>query len=58
MGRDASNTGWLTLTFSLQKKFEFLFGDKLEVVWLCQVSCGDSGVVVREFSERPVTECG
>jgi hypothetical protein len=31
-GRDASNMGWLTFTFSLQKKFESLFGDKLEVV--------------------------
>ncbi|XP_077979602.1 protein flightless-1 homolog isoform X2 [Glandiceps talaboti] len=35
-GRDASNMGWLTFTFSLQKKFESLFGDKLEVVRLCQ----------------------
>lgn len=39
-GRDASNMGWLTFTFSLQKKFETLFGDKLEVVRLCQV-CSD-----------------
>lgn len=31
-GRDASNMGWLTFTFSLQKKFKSLFGDKLEVV--------------------------
>ncbi|ESN93094.1 hypothetical protein HELRODRAFT_96186 [Helobdella robusta] len=31
-GRDAGNMGWLTFTFSLQKKFEALFGDKLEVV--------------------------
>ncbi|XP_035825487.1 protein flightless-1 homolog isoform X3 [Aplysia californica] len=31
-GRDASNMGWLTFTFSLQKKFQSLFGDKLEVV--------------------------
>ncbi|KAK2714542.1 protein flightless-1-like isoform X2 [Artemia franciscana] len=31
-GRDASNMGWLTFTFSLQKKFESLFGNKLEVV--------------------------
>lgn len=30
-GRDASNMGWLTFTFSLQKKFKALFGDKLEV---------------------------
>lgn len=31
-GREASNMGWLTFTFSLQKKFKALFGDKLEVV--------------------------
>ena len=31
-GRDASDMGWLTFTFSLQKKFESLFGSKLEVV--------------------------
>nr|CAI5832976.1 unnamed protein product [Callosobruchus analis] len=31
-GRDASNMGWLTFTFTLQKKFKALFGDKLEVV--------------------------
>ncbi|KAG1675355.1 Protein flightless-1 [Nymphon striatum] len=31
-GRDAGNMGWLTFTFSLQKKFESLFGDKLEVI--------------------------
>lgn len=31
-GRSASNMGWLTFTFSLQKKFQSLFGDKLEVV--------------------------
>ncbi|CAG2120389.1 unnamed protein product, partial [Medioppia subpectinata] len=30
-GRDASNMGWLTFTFSLQKKFESMFADKLEV---------------------------
>lgn len=35
-GRDASNMGWLTFTFSLQKKFEMLFGDKLEVVKMQQ----------------------
>lgn len=35
-GRDASNMGWLTFTFSLQKKFELLFGDKLEVVKMQQ----------------------
>ncbi|KAH7943533.1 hypothetical protein HPB52_009189 [Rhipicephalus sanguineus] len=31
-GRDAGNMGWLTFTFSLQKKFEALFGDKLQVL--------------------------
>ncbi|XP_046856352.1 protein flightless-1 homolog isoform X2 [Xenia sp. Carnegie-2017] len=31
-GRDAGNMGWLIFTFSLQKKFEALFGEKLEVV--------------------------
>ncbi|XP_064101883.1 protein flightless-1-like [Macrobrachium nipponense] len=35
-GRQASNMGWLTFTFSLQKKFESLFGDKLEVVRMHQ----------------------
>lgn len=31
-GREASNMGWLTFTFTLQKKFKTLFQDKLEVV--------------------------
>ena len=31
-GRDASNMGWLTFTFTLQKKFMMLFPDKLEIV--------------------------
>ncbi|XP_074638252.1 protein flightless-1 homolog [Acropora palmata] len=31
-GRDANQMGWLTFTFSLKKKFELLFGDKLEVL--------------------------
>lgn len=31
-GRNASNMGWLTFTFTLQKKFTALFGSKLEVV--------------------------
>lgn len=30
-GRQASNMGWLTFTFSLQKKFESLFPGKLKV---------------------------
>ena len=36
-GRDAGNMGWLTFTFSLQKQFELLFGDKLEVIRMHQV---------------------
>ncbi len=35
-GRDANNMGWLHFTFSLQKKFESLFKDKLEVVRMYQ----------------------
>ncbi|MFH4980909.1 hypothetical protein AB6A40_007618 [Gnathostoma spinigerum] len=35
-GRDAGNMGWLHFTFSLQKKFEGLFKDKLEVVRMYQ----------------------
>lgn len=34
-GREASNMGWLTFTFSLQKKFESLFPGKLEVCLPC-----------------------
>lgn len=35
-GRQASKMGWLTFTFSLRKKFEALFGNKLEVVQMHQ----------------------
>ncbi|CAG0886127.1 unnamed protein product [Darwinula stevensoni] len=35
-GRDASNMGWLTFTFDLQKKFESVFGEKLEVIRMQQ----------------------
>jgi len=35
-GRDATNMGWLTFTFTLQKKFESLFPGKLEVVKMKQ----------------------
>ncbi|KAL1488438.1 hypothetical protein ABEB36_014910 [Hypothenemus hampei] len=31
-GREASNMGWLTFTFTLQKKFKAVFEDNLEVV--------------------------
>ncbi len=51
--------GWLTFTFSLQKKFESLFGDKLEVVRLCQVSWElVSGVVRESWAEMPVIRGG
>uniref|UniRef100_A0A7E4W5T9 Protein flightless-1-like protein n=1 Tax=Panagrellus redivivus TaxID=6233 RepID=A0A7E4W5T9_PANRE len=35
-GREAPNMGWLHFTFTLQKKFEELFKDKLEVVRMYQ----------------------
>lgn len=35
-GRDAGNMGWLTFTFTLQKKFKTMFGDELEVVRIHQ----------------------
>lgn len=38
-GRQASNMGWLTFTFSLQKKFESLFPGKLKVLMTLLRSC-------------------
>lgn len=35
-GRDAGNMGWLTFTFTLQKKFKAMFGDELEIVRIHQ----------------------
>ncbi|XP_017485393.1 PREDICTED: protein flightless-1, partial [Rhagoletis zephyria] len=35
-GRNASNMGWLTFTFTLQKKFKAMFGEELEVVRIHQ----------------------
>lgn len=35
-GRDAGNMGWLTFTFTLQKKFKAMFGETLEVVRIHQ----------------------
>lgn len=35
-GRDAGNMGWLTFTFTLQKKFKAMFGEALEVVRIHQ----------------------
>lgn len=35
-GRDAGNMGWLTFTFTLQKKFKLMFGEELEVIRIHQ----------------------
>lgn len=35
-GRDAGNMGWLTFTFTLQKKFKTMFGEELEVIRIHQ----------------------
>ncbi|XP_055380330.1 protein flightless-1 [Condylostylus longicornis] len=35
-GRDAGNMGWLTFTFTLQKKFKTMFGDDIEVIRIHQ----------------------
>lgn len=35
-GRDAGNMGWLTFTFTLQKKFKATFADDLEIVRIHQ----------------------
>lgn len=46
-GREASNMGWLTFTFSLQKKFESLFPGKLEVHGHPWASWGCLGVALK-----------
>ena len=58
-GRDSSNMGWLTFTFSLQKKFEALFGEKLEVLKMQQqqenlkfMSHFPNGLVIKKGSRR------
>ena len=58
-GRDSSNMGWLTFTFSLQKKFEALFGEKLEVIRMQQqqenlkfMSHFKNGLVIKQGSRR------
>lgn len=49
-GREASNMGWLTFTFSLQKKFESLFPGKLKVRRRPpRVAGGQSGILVEFF---------
>lgn len=47
-GRQASNMGWLTFTFSLQKKFESLFPGKLKVSGLCQIA-----ILLGDISKPP-----
>lgn len=51
--------GWLTFTFSLQKKFEALFGEKLEVIRMQQqqenvkfMSHFKNGLIIRQGSRR------
>lgn len=51
--------GWLTFTFSLQKKFEALFGEKLEVVRMQQqqenlkfMSHFKNGLIIKKGSRR------
>ena len=51
--------GWLTFTFSLQKKFEALFGEKLEVVKMQQqqenlkfMAHFENGLVIKKGSRR------
>ena len=58
-GRDSSNMGWLTFTFSLQKKFEALFGEKLEVIRMQQqqenlkfMAHFKNGLVIKKGSRR------
>ena len=58
-GRDSSNMGWLTFTFSLQKKFEALFGEKLEVVKMQQqqenlkfMAHFANGLIIKKGSRR------
>lgn len=56
-GREASNMGWLTFTFSLQKKFESLFPGKLEVCpptspELCPIAYGWDGSVIKPDLRR------
>jgi len=60
-GRDSSNMGWLTFTFSLQKKFESLFGEKLEVVRMHQqqenlkfMSHFPNGLIIKQGQRREV----
>lgn len=51
-GREASNMGWLTFTFSLQKKFESLFPGKLEVRACAGIPCTAN----RELLPKPAQE--
>ena len=53
--------GWLTFTFSLQKKFESLFGEKLEVVRMHQqqenlkfMSHFNNGLIIKRGKRKEV----
>lgn len=54
-GRQASNMGWLTFTFSLQKKFESLFPGKLKVSGLCDSHPPPAHVTIllEDMSKQP-----
>lgn len=55
-GRNASKMGWLTFTFSLQKKFEALFGNKLEVIQMHQQQ--ENIKFLSHFRQKFVIHCG
>lgn len=57
--------GWLTFTFSLQKKFEALFGEKLEVIRMQQqqenlkfMSHFKEGLIIKKGSRRQSKQAG
>lgn len=52
-GRQASNMGWLTFTFSLQKKFESLFPGKLKVSGLCDPPLLHVIILLEDMSKQP-----
>lgn len=56
-GRQASNMGWLTFTFSLQKKFESLFPGKLKVSGLCDPPSCTHHHSVRRHEQTAVLCC-
>ena len=55
-GRDASNMGWLTFTFTLQKKFMALFEDKLDIQRTHQQQ--ENLKFLSHFKQKFVIHCG